>query len=132
MAQLGDRETAGADLQRAYTLAEQVRSPTLLYPIATELGQWYETVGREQEARACYTKAKATIEQIINALEDQNLRAIFLQSALVQAVTTHVLSGTDKEGDRSHGQHKAEPDCVSIASTARRIGRDSSRSENRG
>ena len=37
MAQLGDHGTAVAELQRAYALAEQVQSPTLLYPIATEL-----------------------------------------------------------------------------------------------
>ena len=43
LAQMGDRETAGAELQRAHTLAEQLICPALSYPIAFDLGRWHET-----------------------------------------------------------------------------------------
>jgi hypothetical protein len=33
-AKLGDTETAGTELQCAFTLADQLQSPSLLYPIA--------------------------------------------------------------------------------------------------
>ena len=39
LAKLGDSNAAGVELQRAFTLVEQVSSPTLLYPIAYEPGQ---------------------------------------------------------------------------------------------
>ena len=84
IAQLGDTDTAGVELQRAFSLAEQLQSPSLLYPIAYDLGYWYETAGKEREAAVLYGKAKATIEQMATAVEDEALRSTFLQSALVQ------------------------------------------------
>jgi tetratricopeptide (TPR) repeat protein len=86
IAKLGDADTAGADLQRAFTLADQLQSPSLLYPIAYDLGQWYENTGKERDAAALYSKAKATIEQMVTAVEDEVLRSTFLQSALVQEI----------------------------------------------
>jgi class 3 adenylate cyclase/tetratricopeptide (TPR) repeat protein len=86
LAKLGNGEAAGAELQRALALAEQLHSPSLLYLIADDLGQWYEGIGKEQEAAALYNRAKATIEHMATAVEDQALRSIFLQSALVQAI----------------------------------------------
>jgi tetratricopeptide (TPR) repeat protein len=83
---LGDNNAAGAELQRAVTLAEQLQSPSLFYPIAYDLGQWYEAVGQEQQAAALYGKAKAAIEHMATAVEDEALRSVFLQSAPVQAV----------------------------------------------
>jgi predicted ATPase len=86
-AKLGDSNTAGTVLRRAFALAEQLHSPALLYPIAYDLGQWYETTGREQEAVALYGTAKATVEHMAAAIEDEVLCAAFRQSALVQALT---------------------------------------------
>jgi tetratricopeptide (TPR) repeat protein len=86
IARLGDTDTAGTELQRAFTLAEQLQSPALLYPIAYDLGYWYETTGKEREAAALYGKAKATITQMATAVEDEALRSTFLQSALVQEI----------------------------------------------
>jgi tetratricopeptide (TPR) repeat protein len=86
LAQLGDRETAGAELQRAYTLAEQLGCSALSYPIAFDLGRWYETVGQERESAFLYTKAKAAVEHMATAIEDEGLRAIFHKSAPVQAI----------------------------------------------
>jgi class 3 adenylate cyclase/tetratricopeptide (TPR) repeat protein len=85
-AKLGDNDAAEAELQRAVVLAEQLHSPALLYPIAYDLGQWYETAGQEREAAALYGKAKAAIEHMATAVEDESLRSVFLQSGLVQAV----------------------------------------------
>jgi predicted ATPase/class 3 adenylate cyclase len=86
LAQMGDRETAGAELQRAHTLAEQLICPALSYPIAFDLGRWHETAGQEQEAATLYGTAKAAIERMATTIEDEALGAIFLQSAPVQAI----------------------------------------------
>jgi class 3 adenylate cyclase/tetratricopeptide (TPR) repeat protein len=86
IAQLGDTATAGSALQRAVSLAEQLQSPSLLYPIAYDLGQWNESTGKERAAAALYGKAKATIAQMAAAVEDDALRSTFLQSALVQEI----------------------------------------------
>jgi tetratricopeptide (TPR) repeat protein len=86
VAKLGDSEVVGVELQRALTLAEQLQSPSILYPIAYDLGQWYKTVGQERQAAALYGRAKATIEHMATAVEDEALRSVFLQSTLVQAV----------------------------------------------
>jgi len=86
IAKLGDTDTAGVELQRAFSLAEQLQSPSLFYPIAYDLGHWYESTGKEREAAALYGKAKATIAQMATAVEDEALRSTFLQSALVQEI----------------------------------------------
>jgi tetratricopeptide (TPR) repeat protein len=86
LAQLGDREAAGAELQRAKTLAEQLGCPAILYPIAFELGRWYEIAGQEQEAVALQGTAKAAIERMVTAVEDEALRAIFLNTAQIQTI----------------------------------------------
>jgi tetratricopeptide (TPR) repeat protein len=89
-AKLGDIETAGTELQRAFTLADQLQSPSLLYPIAYDFGKWYESTGNEPEAVSLYGRAKTTIEQIATAVEDEALRSTFLQSALVQEIHERV------------------------------------------
>jgi hypothetical protein len=85
-AQLGDTDAAGTDLQRAFTLADQLQSPSLIYPIAYDLGQRHESAGQEREAVTFYGKSKATIEQMVTAMDDDALRSTFLQSALVQEI----------------------------------------------
>jgi tetratricopeptide (TPR) repeat protein len=84
--QLGDTETAGTELQRAFSLADQLQSPSLLYPIAYDFGHWHESTGKEREAATLYGKAKATIEQMIITIEDDALRSTFRQTALVQEI----------------------------------------------
>jgi tetratricopeptide (TPR) repeat protein len=87
---LGDAATAGAELQRALALAEGLQSPALFYPIAYDLGQWYESTGKERQAASLYGTAKATIERMATAVEDDTLRATFLHSTLVQTITAGV------------------------------------------
>jgi tetratricopeptide (TPR) repeat protein len=84
---LGDAATAGTELQRAFTLAEQLHSPSFFYPIAYDLGHWYESTGKERQAAALYGTARATVEHMAAAIEDDTLRATFLHSALVQTIT---------------------------------------------
>jgi tetratricopeptide (TPR) repeat protein len=86
VAKLGDSDAAGAELQRAHTLAEQLHSPALFYRTAYDLGQWYETAGQEQEAAVLYAKAKAAVEHMATAIEDEGLRDIFHKSAPVKAI----------------------------------------------
>lgn len=86
IAKVGDTDTAGVELRRAFSLAEQLQSPSLLYPIAYDLGLWYESTGKEREAAALYGKAKVTIAQMATAVEDEQLRSTFLQSALGQEI----------------------------------------------
>jgi hypothetical protein len=86
-AQLGDAEAAGVEFKRAFTLAEQLRSPALSLPLAYDLAQWYETVGQEREAAALYNTAKTIIDHMATAVEDDTLCAIFRCSALVPAIS---------------------------------------------
>jgi tetratricopeptide (TPR) repeat protein len=85
-AKLGDTAAAGAELQRAFSLADQLQRPSLIYPIAYDLGQWYESTGKERDAAAMYGKAKSTIELMSTAVGDEALRSTFLHSALVQEI----------------------------------------------
>jgi hypothetical protein len=55
--------------------------------MAYDLGQWYESTGKEREAAAMYGKAQSTIEQMVTAVDDATLRSTFLQAALVHAIT---------------------------------------------
>jgi tetratricopeptide (TPR) repeat protein len=82
----GDTEAAGREFQRACALADQLQSPTLTYPLAYKLGQWYETAGQEREAVAQYRKALSVIASMAKELGAQALRTTFLQSAPVQAI----------------------------------------------
>jgi len=86
LADLGQTEAAGEDLQRAFALAEKIDSPAVTYPIAFELGQWHEWAGQEHEAAELYGKARATVERMAAAMEDEALCSILLQSAAVQAI----------------------------------------------
>lgn len=89
-AQLGDAETAGTELQRAFALIDTLQSPALIYPIAYDLGYWYESTGKAREATTLYRKAQATIEQMVTTVEEEALRSTFLQSALVQTIHERV------------------------------------------
>ena len=86
VAKLGDSDAAGKELQKAFTLAEQLRSPAIVYPVAYDLGQWYETAGQEGKAAILYGKAKDAAKHIATSVKDENLRSIFHQLALVREI----------------------------------------------
>jgi tetratricopeptide (TPR) repeat protein len=84
---LGNTVAAGVDLQRAFALADSLHSPSLLYPIAYDFGQWYETSGQDLQAAGLYGMATTIVKHMATAVEDKALRAIFQQSAPVQAIS---------------------------------------------
>jgi tetratricopeptide (TPR) repeat protein len=85
-AELGQADAAGEDLQRAMALAEELKSPSVIYPIAYDLGRWHESAGRDQEAGVLYAKAKGAIDRMVDAIDDHAVQSTFLQSEPVQAV----------------------------------------------
>jgi tetratricopeptide (TPR) repeat protein len=87
---LGDAAAAGTALRRAFSLVDKLQSPALIYPVAYEFGQWYESLGKEREAIRLYGKAQAIIEQMATAVEDEALRSRFLQATLVQTINERV------------------------------------------
>jgi DNA-binding SARP family transcriptional activator/tetratricopeptide (TPR) repeat protein len=86
LAHLGNTQAAGEELHKAFALAEKLNSPAITYPIAFELGQWHEAEGQQHEAAELYGKAKAEVERMATAMEDEALRSIFLQWAHIQAI----------------------------------------------
>jgi hypothetical protein len=63
-----------------------LQSPSLTYPIAYELGRWFEMVGEEPRAVALYGRARATIEHMLAAVADPALQASFRQYRPVQTI----------------------------------------------
>jgi adenylate cyclase len=86
MLTLGQTQAAGRELEQAFTLAEQLHSPALVYPLAYELGWWHESIGQVEAAANLYIKAKAAVASMSTAVEDDVLRSTLLQSVLVQAI----------------------------------------------
>ncbi len=86
LATLGQAKAAGADLQRAFALADKLNCPSTTYPIAFDLGEWYQAAGQERDAAELYGRAKAEVERMAVAMEDKGLRSIFLQWAPIQAI----------------------------------------------
>jgi tetratricopeptide (TPR) repeat protein len=85
---LGQREAGGRALQRAFRLVEQLKSPSLTYPIAYDLGQWFDMIGKERQAMVLYGKAKATLAHMLTSVEEPALQTSFRQSELVQTILT--------------------------------------------
>jgi hypothetical protein len=65
---------------------EPLHSPSLTYPMAYDLGQWFDMTGNERQAAALYGKAKAAIEHMLATVEDSALQASFRQSKPVQTI----------------------------------------------
>jgi class 3 adenylate cyclase/tetratricopeptide (TPR) repeat protein len=79
-------EAGGRALQRAFRLVERLHSPSLIYPIAHDLGQWFEMIGNERRSAALYGKAKAAIEHMLAAVDDPAMQASFRQYRPVQTI----------------------------------------------
>jgi class 3 adenylate cyclase/tetratricopeptide (TPR) repeat protein len=86
-------EAGGRALRRAFRLAERLHSPSLLYPIAYDLGQWFDMIGNERQAAALYGQAKATIEHMLVAVEDPAWQASFRGYRAVQTVLACAIRG---------------------------------------
>jgi hypothetical protein len=83
---LKQREAGGRALQRAFRLVEQLHSPSLIYPIAYDLGQWFDMIGNERRAAALYGKAKASVEHMLATVEDPAWQGSFRQCGPVQTI----------------------------------------------
>lgn len=83
---LGQREAGGRALQRAFRLVKRLHSPSLTYPIAYELGRWFEMVGEERQAASLYEQARATIEHMLAAVEDPAWQASLREYKPVQTI----------------------------------------------
>jgi DNA-binding SARP family transcriptional activator len=86
LAHVGKLEAAGADLQRAFALADKLNCPSTTYPIAFDLGEWYQAAGQERDAAELFGRARAEVERMAAAMEDEGLRSIFLEWAPIQAI----------------------------------------------
>jgi hypothetical protein len=83
---LKHQEAGGRALQQAFRLVEHLHSPSLTYPMAYDLGQWFEMIGNEPQAAALYGKAKATIRHMLTSVDDPVLQTAFQRSGPVQAI----------------------------------------------
>lgn len=81
---LGRREAGGSALRRAFTVAEQMQSPAIIYPVAYELGRWHESQGQISKAVELYRMAHAAVGSMATAVEDEKLQAVLRQTAPVQ------------------------------------------------
>jgi hypothetical protein len=81
---LGQQEAGGRAMRRVFTSAEQLHSPTVTYPLAYELGQWYESQGQTLQAAQLCHKAHDAVEYMMAAIENEALQSVFRQSETVQ------------------------------------------------
>lgn len=82
MAELGDRDGAISELETAISYAEEIQYQPIRWMGRYQLANMYHQNGREQEAKNAASEAKNIIQTIATALEDENLRDIFLKAAL--------------------------------------------------
>ncbi len=85
-AEQGDAAAAGVDFERAYEIAEKTASPTILYPVACTLAEWYAANAKEREAHELYKSAKKMTDSIAADIEDAQRRKIFERSPLVRGL----------------------------------------------
>jgi tetratricopeptide (TPR) repeat protein len=82
MAELGDRDGAISELETAISYAEEIQYQPIRWKGRYQLANMYHQNGREQDAKNAASEAKNIIQTIATALEDENLRDIFLKAAL--------------------------------------------------
>ncbi len=89
-AKLGQIEMVEEPMRRAFALAKQLGSPSLVYPVAHDFGQWCEQRGQESHAAAAYARAHSAIEHMVTRVEDDALRSTLLQTSQVKAIQAAV------------------------------------------
>lgn len=77
----GDRGQAIAHLEEARSLAGQIGLPGELWPILEKLGELYRAIGDEGQGRQALDKAGEIIQALAARIDDEGLRARFLESA---------------------------------------------------
>jgi tetratricopeptide (TPR) repeat protein len=86
LAMANELDQALAELERALGTAEAIGQRNLAWQIGCSLGRLLEKQGRQAEAKAHYTQAAHTIEQIANGIGEQQLTDSFTRSMAVRAV----------------------------------------------
>jgi len=84
LANLGRADEAIEAAMTAITLADEVQYQPIRWTSRLQLAELYHQKGREQEAKKRSSEAKHIIETIASTVEDENLRAAFLNKALPQ------------------------------------------------
>ena len=77
---------AEPELQAALEAARRVANPPQLWKTLETLGRLRSAQGRADDARAAFSEAVAVIEDVAEALTDDELREIFLHAPEVQAL----------------------------------------------
>jgi tetratricopeptide (TPR) repeat protein len=84
LANLGRADEAIEAAMTAITLADEIQYQPIRWASRQQLAELYHQKGRGQEAKKRSSEAKHIIETIATTIEDENLRAAFLNKALPQ------------------------------------------------
>jgi len=84
LAELSKMDEAISELETAISLADATQYQPVRWGGRHQLAKLYRQNGRKQEAKNTSSEAKHIIQTIATALEDENLRATFLNAALPQ------------------------------------------------
>ncbi len=80
-------------LQEAVTLAEEIGLPGERWQILAELGKLYQQQGDEQQAHLAFTDAAEVVQCLINTIEDEQQRTMFLSAKQVRSVLENASPG---------------------------------------
>lgn len=89
-----DQETAYTQFRSALAELEQHPAPLVEWRTRADLGRLEQTRGNENEAREAFGRAREIIEECAANVSDENLRATFLNSAVVREVMSQAQRGT--------------------------------------
>jgi hypothetical protein len=81
LAELGSVDEAIVAMETGISLADTIRYQPIRWASRNQLAELYRQNGREQEAKNTSSEAAHIIQSIAEALEDETLRAIFLNTA---------------------------------------------------
>ncbi|MBC8504943.1 MAG: AAA family ATPase [Anaerolineales bacterium] len=84
LAELGNIDEAIASMETAIFLADDIQYQPIRWASRNHLAVLYHQKGRKKEAKNILAEAENIIQTIATALEDENLRATFLNAALPQ------------------------------------------------
>jgi tetratricopeptide (TPR) repeat protein len=82
LAKLGNIDKAIAAIETAISLADDIHYQPIRWASRHQVAELYRQNGRAQEAKRIFSEAEHIIQTIATSLEDENLRIIFLNSAL--------------------------------------------------
>ena len=84
LAALGNTDEAIGELETAISLADAIQYQPIRWAGRHHLAKLYRQNGRESDAKKTSSEAEFIIQTIADALEEENLRGVFLSTALSQ------------------------------------------------